>query len=104
MKLRVLPRLQVLALFLATGLSAQSAPAPRAPSAPQSPVQAAEEDLRAFLQKRQIPGLSIAVGLRGQVVWAAAFGVADLAAKTPLTVDSRFPLGSTSKALTSLAL
>jgi hypothetical protein len=45
MDLRALPQLSILALFLATGLSAQAAPqAPPAP--PQSPVQAAEEDLR----------------------------------------------------------
>lgn len=56
------------------------------------------------MDKRRIPGLSIAVGHRGQLVWAEAFGVSDLTSKTPLTPSSVFPLGSTSKALTSLAL
>src|SRR6185312_15552489 len=97
--------LQLVTFFLATGLVAQSAPAPKAsPVPPKTPVQAAQEDLRAFMQKRQIPGLSIAVGWRGQTIWAEAFGVSDLTGKTPLTTDSVFPLGSTSKALTSLAL
>ncbi len=97
MRLRSFLFLSVVPFFVAVGLAAQAVP-------PKSSVQAAEEDLRAFMQKRQIPGLSIAVGRRGQVVWAEAFGVADLAGKTPLTPDSVFPLGSTSKALTSLAL
>jgi serine beta-lactamase-like protein LACTB, mitochondrial len=44
------------------------------------------------------------VGRHGRQVWAEAFGVADLDGKTPLTTDAVFPLGSTSKALTSLAL
>jgi serine beta-lactamase-like protein LACTB len=92
-------------LFLAAGLAAQSAPAPKAlPDPPRSPLQAAREDLRTFLEKRQIPGLSIAVGQHGKLIWAEAFGVSDLAGKTPLTTESVFLLGSTSKALTSLAL
>lgn len=103
MSLRSFLCLQLVPLFLASGLAAQAAPSPE-PTAPEPPVQAARENLRALLQKRQIPGLSVAVGRRGQQVWAEAFGVADLAGKTPLTQESTFPLGSTSKALTSLAL
>jgi len=90
--------LQLVAFFLASSLAAQASPAPG------PPFQAVREDLQAFMQKRQIPGLAVAVGLRGQQVWAEAFGVADLAGQTPLTDESVFPLGSTSKALTSLAL
>lgn len=79
---------------------------PLAADAPQadSRLQCATKRLQAFMEKRRIPGLSVAIGHRGQLVWAEAFGVADLAQKTPLTSDSVFPLGSTSKALTSLAL
>lgn len=65
---------------------------------------AAEQQLRVFVEKRQIPGLAVAVGLDGQVVYQQAFGVADLKTKAPLTAESIFPLGSTSKALTALLL
>ena len=75
---------------------------------PQSPLDAkaqrATHHLQAFIEKRQIPGLSIAVGHRGRLVWNTALGVSDLHSKTPLTQDSVFPIGSTSKALTSVAL
>lgn len=64
----------------------------------------ATEHLRGFMAKNRIPGLSIAVGKHGKVVWSESFGVADLESKTPVTANSVFPLGSTSKTLTSLAL
>lgn len=56
------------------------------------------------MEERRIPGLSIAVGHDGKVVWAEGFGVSDVETKTPVTTASVFPLGSTSKTLTSLAL
>lgn len=74
------------------------------PPAPAPPAALAAGELAAFRDQKRIPGLSVAVGRDGQVLWAEAFGVTDLAAQTPVTRDSVFPLGSTSKALTSLAL
>jgi len=84
------------------------APAPAAPPAPPrvadpDVVRRATEHLRAFMDQRGIPGLSIAVSHEG-VVWAAAYGVSDLETGAPVTTESVFPLGSTSKVLTSLAL
>lgn len=112
------------ALILSLSYSAQINAAPRMVSpygiadlqsekassahARQSPVDAnaqrATEHLQAFIEKWKIPGLSIAVGHRGQLVWNTALGVSDLQSKTPLTQDSVFPIGSTSKVLTSVAL
>jgi serine beta-lactamase-like protein LACTB len=57
-----------------------------------------------LMARRRIPGLSIAVGLDGELVWAAAFGVSDLDTKAPVTTESVFPLGSTTKTLTALVL
>jgi len=98
--------LHLLPLFLAAGLAAQepSALHPNPSSLPDARLQCARDHLRAFMEARRIPGLSIAVGHHGQQVWLEAFGVSDLAQGTPLTTSSVFPLGSTSKALTSLAL
>jgi len=50
------------------------------------------------------PGISIAVGIKGKKVWAAGYGLADVESKKPITLGSQFRIGSTSKALTSLAL
>jgi serine beta-lactamase-like protein LACTB len=69
-----------------------------------SAAERATEQLQAFMAARRIPGLSVAVGKGDRVVWAQAFGVADLETKAPLTTESVFPLGSTSKVFTSLAL
>ncbi len=50
------------------------------------------------------PGCSAAVGVDGQVVWTGARGVADLAAGAPLTADTVFDIGSTSKQFTATAV
>lgn len=103
MRSRALQLLCFLPFFLVSGLAAQK-PAVSPPTANEARLQCAREHLRAFMDARRIPGLSVAVGHRGQPVWAEAFGVADLASGAPLTTESVFPLGSTSKTLTSLAL
>jgi CubicO group peptidase (beta-lactamase class C family)/sugar lactone lactonase YvrE len=49
------------------------------------------------------PGAAAAVGRGGHLLWAEGFGVADLAAGTPATVETRFGIGSISKTLTLAA-
>lgn len=83
--------------------TAAPAPAP-APTIDGAVAAACEERLAAFVTRRRIPGLAVAVGWRDAVVWDAAFGVADLATRAPVTSTSVFPLGSTSKPLTALLL
>ncbi len=50
------------------------------------------------------PGCSAAVGVRGDVVWAAAAGLADLTSREPLTTSTRFDMASISKQFTATAL
>ena len=47
------------------------------------------------------PGMSIAVAVNGQVVWAEGFGIADLEQCVPVTPKTKFRIVSTSKPLTS---
>lgn len=54
-------------------------------------------------QKMQAPALSAAVAIGGEVVWSSATGFANLEDNIPVNVTSRFRLGSTSKAVTSVA-
>lgn len=49
------------------------------------------------------PGMSVAVVRGDRVVWQAGFGEADREAHRPVTPETRFYIGSTSKALTGLA-
>jgi len=55
-------------------------------------------------QKINAPAISIAVAMNGQVVWAGASGWADIEEKVPVTTNTQFRIGSTSKALTSIGL
>jgi CubicO group peptidase (beta-lactamase class C family) len=50
------------------------------------------------------PGCSGAVGVRGEVVWAGAAGLADLSAGTPVTTETRFDMASVAKQFTATAI
>jgi CubicO group peptidase (beta-lactamase class C family) len=50
------------------------------------------------------PGMSVAVAVRGDVVWSEAFGYADVEQEVRATPQTRFRVGSVSKLLTAAAL
>jgi len=52
----------------------------------------------------KVPGVSVAVGVDGKIVWSEGFGYKDLATKGPVTPATRFRIGSVSKSLTSAGL
>jgi len=60
--------------------------------------------LRDARAKLAAPALSAAVSIRGKRVWAGAVGWADVEGERYANLDSRFRLGSTSKAVTSVAI
>ena len=64
----------------------------------------ARQLVRAHLTERNLPGMSVAVGLHGDLVWAEGFGWADLENRVPVEPDTRFRIGTASVALTSAAL
>jgi serine beta-lactamase-like protein LACTB, mitochondrial len=66
-------------------------------------VEQGREIVRASLTEQNLPGLSVAVGIGGDIVWAEGFGFADLENRVPLTPDHRFRIGTASKVLTSAA-
>jgi serine beta-lactamase-like protein LACTB, mitochondrial len=68
-----------------------------------SAVKAAQQRVRVSLSERNLPGLSVAVGIGGEVVWAEGFGFADLDRRVPLTPAHRFRIGTASTVLTSAA-
>lgn len=59
---------------------------------------------RAGLVQQNLPGLSVAVGVGGEIVWAEGFGWADVEKRVPVAPGMRFRIGHTSKALTSAAV
>ena len=59
---------------------------------------------RAGLAGQNLPGLSVAVGVGGDIVWAEGFGWADMEKRVPVAPGMRFRIGHTSKSLTSTAV
>jgi len=65
---------------------------------------AAQKLLVAARQRMDAPALSVAVAMDGAVIWRSATGFADLEARRAVDTKSRFRLGSTSKAVTAVAV
>jgi len=59
---------------------------------------------RTIVTKDNLPGLSLAVAVNGDIAWAEAFGYADVDDHRPITPGTRFRLGALSKPLTSVAV
>jgi CubicO group peptidase (beta-lactamase class C family) len=59
---------------------------------------------RASLVEQNLPGLSVAVGAGGGIVWAEGFGWADVENRVPVAPDMLFRIGHASKVLTSAAV
>lgn len=59
---------------------------------------------RAGITEQNLPGLSVAVGVGGEVVWAEGFGWANLETHVPVSPATPFRIGSASQALTSAAV
>ena len=56
------------------------------------------------LVDQNLPGLSVAVGIGGDIVWAEGFGWADLEKRVPVAPETRFRIGTASIMLTSTAV
>jgi serine beta-lactamase-like protein LACTB, mitochondrial len=57
--------------------------------------------LTGFLDEKGVPGLSVAVGVNGDIVWSEGMGLADVEQRVPVTPLTRFRSGSVAKAITS---
>ena len=79
---------------------AQSAPSQEWADA----VDRARRIARAGIAEQNLPGLSVAVGASGQIVWAEGFGWTDLDVRDTVTPQTRFRIGTASKMLTSAAV
>jgi serine beta-lactamase-like protein LACTB len=71
------------------------------PKADANAVERARQAVRTSVSEQNLPGVSVAVGLGGEIVWAEGFGYADLEDRIPVSPSTRFRIGTASKALTS---
>ena len=60
--------------------------------------------ISAFVDSVGVPGVSVAVGVGDQIIWAEGFGYADLEQGVSVRTTTRFRIGSISKPLTAAAV
>lgn len=63
-----------------------------------------DSSMQKFMKEHRVPGVSIAVTHRGNVVFARGYGFADVAAKEHVDQDSLFRIASLSKPITAVAI
>src|SRR5687767_7371165 len=78
----------------------QSDPSPRWSGA----VDRARKIVRAGTAEQNLPGLSVAVGIGADIVWAEGFGWADIETGARVTPETRFRIGTASTVLTAAAV
>ena len=66
-------------------------------------VERARPFVRALIVEENLPGLSLAVGIAGEIVWAEGFGWADIDERRPVTPKTLFRIGSVAKPMTATA-
>jgi D-alanyl-D-alanine carboxypeptidase len=64
----------------------------------------ADDYVRAQMQARHIPGLTLAVVREGKLIKAQGYGVANMEANAPASVESVFEIGSITKQFTAAAI
>jgi CubicO group peptidase (beta-lactamase class C family) len=74
-----------------------SAPPPRYAAA----VERGRELVRAAVLEQNLPGVSVAVGADGTIVWAEGFGWRDVVTRTPATPATRYNIGTAASAVTA---
>ena len=67
-------------------------------------VETARRAVRATVVEQNLPGLSVAVGVDREIVWAEGFGWANFERRVPVAPNTRFRIGHSSVAVTSAAV
>ena len=78
----------------------ESAPLPQHAAA----VERARELVRAAVLEQNLPGVSVAVGAGGTIIWAEGFGWRDVATRAPATPSTRFNIGTAASAVTAATI
>ncbi len=60
--------------------------------------------MTAVMEESGTPGMSVAVGIDGRVVWSEGFGYADVEHRVPVWEETKFRIGSVSKPVTAAAI
>jgi len=60
--------------------------------------------LKELMSQQGVPGLAVAVGVNGKIVWSEGIGLADLEHRVSVSPQTRFRVGSISKLFTATAV
>lgn len=60
--------------------------------------------VQAMMEEGGTPGMSVAVGIDGEIVWSEGFGFADVENRAPVWDETKFRIGSVSKSMTAAAV
>lgn len=60
--------------------------------------------IRGSIEKQGIPGLSVAIGVNNELVYAKGFGQADVENEVPVSTDTKFRTASIAKTMTAVAV
>jgi CubicO group peptidase (beta-lactamase class C family) len=74
------------------------------PPKPAESIAELQQQLEKILKDNHVPGVSVAIVKRDGPEWVGGVGLANVASKTPVTADTQFRIGSTSKAFASLSI
>lgn len=74
------------------------------PPKPAQSIPELQQQLEKILKHSHVPGVSVAIVKHDGPEWVGGVGLADVASKTPVTADTRFRIGSTSKGFASLSI
>src|SRR5688572_19826878 len=74
-----------------------SAPSPQYAAA----VERARELVRAAVLEQNLPGVAVAVGAGGTIVWSEGFRWRDVVTRAPVTPETRFNIGTAASAVTA---
>lgn len=85
-------------VFLLTACASTS------PSAHNAAIAQTDTEVAALVERAKIPGAAIAVTVGDRMVYHDTFGYADVATKKPVTMHTRFRVGSVTKVITAAAI
>ena len=71
---------------------------------PADSIQELQQQIEKILKDTHTPGVSIAIVHKNGPEWVTGLGIADVASQRPVTANTLFRIGSTSKAFASLSI
>jgi len=71
---------------------------------PADSIQELQQQIEKILKDTHTPGVSVAIVHKNGPEWISGIGIADVATNKPVTADTLFRIGSTSKAFSSLSI